>query len=254
MNWLARMEIDAGIARNEKIADNYAWHEKLWECFPGVPDKKRTEIGFITRIDPLEGAFRLWVLAKKKPVRPRWCSADGFSLNKIKSSFLSHRYYAFDLRANPVKTIVRRGPNGETLYQRAANGEIKLRVDGKPKRVQGNRVPLVKQEELRAWLFRKAEVRCKDKDTKEDVSGGFRIVEEKPLEISPMVESYFCKVNKKGGKKQVAFHGGVQFRGTLEVTDPEKFKETYQCGIGGAKGFGFGLLLLAPVKYNHNKP
>ncbi|MBA3028753.1 MAG: type I-E CRISPR-associated protein Cas6/Cse3/CasE [Desulfobacterium sp.] len=45
-----------------------------------------------------------------------------------------------------------------------------------------------------------------------------------------------------------AYHGGVQFRGTLEVTERGKFAQTYQSGIGGAKSFGFGLMLLAPVK------
>ena len=67
-------------------------------------------------------------------------------------------------------------------------------------------------------------------------------MEEKPLEIRPMVESHFRKKDLSG------YHGGVQFRGTLEVIDPERFIETYQSGIGSAKGFGFGLLLLAPVK------
>jgi CRISPR system Cascade subunit CasE len=57
-----------------------------------------------------------------------------------------------------------------------------------------------------------------------------------------MVENHFRK------KGQAGYHGGVQFRGTLEVTDPVKFAETYQSGIGSAKGFGFGMLLLAPVK------
>ena len=57
-----------------------------------------------------------------------------------------------------------------------------------------------------------------------------------------MVEHYFSK------KGQSGYHGGVQFRGALEVTDQEKFIETYQSGIGSAKGFGFGLLLLAPIK------
>jgi CRISPR system Cascade subunit CasE len=128
-----------------------------------------------------------------------------------------------------VKTIVQRGPNGETL----------LRTNGKRK--NGKRVPLVKSEELSAWLIHKGKVRCRDQKTGLDVPGGFRIVEEKPLEICPMVESRFRK------KGQVGYHGGVQFRGILEVTDPVKFVETYQSGIGSAKGFGFGLLLLAPV-------
>ena len=228
MSWLARLEVDAEIARTESIFDSYAWHKKLWEgCFPGEPDAKRD---FLTRIDLLEGAFRLWVLAKRRPVCPKWCSPDDFALNEIAPSFLSHRYYAFDLRANPVKAIVQRGPNGETL----------LRPNGK--RQCGKRVPLVKPEELQAWLVQKGKVRCRDQATGLEVPGGFRIVEEKPLEISPMVESHFRK------KGQSGYHGGVQFRGILEVIDRDRFIETYQSGIGSAKGFGFGMLLLAPVK------
>ncbi len=218
MSWLARLEVDAEIALAEGIRDSYDWHKRLWDCFPNVPDQKRTEIGFLTRIDTLERAFRLWVLAKRTPVCPKWCSPDGFALNEIADSFLTHRYYAFDLRANPVKTIVQRGSNGETLFR--ANGKRKC----------GKRVPLVKTEELRSWLDRKT------------ASGGFKIVEVKPLEIAPMVESHFYK------KGQSAYHGGVQFRGVLEVIDPMQFSKTYYTGIGSAKGFGFGLMLLAPIK------
>ena len=227
MSWLARLDVDAETARAEGISDSYAWHKRLWECYPDAPDAKRD---FLTRIDQLEGAFRLWILARRKPVRPQWCLPNGFAINEIAPSFLTHRYYAFDLRANPVKTIVQRGTNGETL----------LRSNGKRK--NGKRVPLVKPEELRSWLIRKGKVRCRDKGTGLDIPGGFRIIDEKPLEISPMVEAHFRK------KEQTGYHGGVQFRGTLEVTDPERFIETYQSGIGSAKSFGFGLLLLAPVK------
>ncbi|MGO9314499.1 MAG: type I-E CRISPR-associated protein Cas6/Cse3/CasE [Desulfobaccales bacterium] len=226
MSWLARLEVDAEIARAAGISDSYAWHKRLWECYPDAPDAKRN---FLTRIDQLERAFRLWILALREPMRPLWCPPAGFALKEIAASFLSHRYYAFDLQANPVKTIVQRGPNGETLWR--ANG----------KRKNGKRVPLVKPEELRAWLIYKGKVRCRDKDTGLDVPGGFRIVEEKPLEISPMVENHFRKKGESG------YHGGVQFRGILEVTDPGRFIETYHSGIGSAKSFGFGLLLLAPI-------
>ena len=227
MTWLVRMDVDAGTARTEKIWDNYGWHKRLWEdCFPGEPNKKRD---FLTRIDSLEGAFRLWILAARKPACPRWCSSGNFGLKEIAPSFLSHRYYAFDLRANAVKTIVKRGDNGETLYR--PNG----------KRKSGKRVPLVDQDELRSWLMRKGEARCRDQGTGQDISGGFRIVEEKPLEISPMIANYFRRKGKYG------YHGGVQFRGTLEVTDQEHFSKTYHAGLGSAKSFGFGLLLLAPL-------
>jgi len=68
MNWLARLDFDAEIARNLGIWDNYAWHKRLWEeCFPNAPDAKRD---FLTRIDRLENKFRIWILAQRKPQRP----------------------------------------------------------------------------------------------------------------------------------------------------------------------------------------
>lgn len=226
MNWLARLDVEAETAHAEEICDSYVWHKKLWDCFPNVPNAQRD---FLTRIDSLEGAFRLWVLSKSKPVCPQWCPTGGFALKQIAESFLSYRFYYFDVRTNPVKALVQRDESGQPL----------LWENGKRKR--GKRVPLVKSDELRAWLVRKGEVRCRDQETGQNVPGGFRLVEEKPLEISPMMESHFRK------KGQSAYHGGVQFRGTLEVTDRERFIETYQSGIGSAKGFGFGLLLLAPI-------
>ena len=93
----------------------------------------------------------------------------------------------------------------------------------------GKRVPLIDPDELRAWIVRKGE------------AGGFRIIEDKPIEIGPVVKSHFRK------KDHAACHGGVQFRGILEVIDRDTFVKTYRSGVGSAKGFGFGLLLLAPV-------
>ena len=230
MNFLARLDSYAQTAFAHRIYDNYAWHKRIWEdCFERAPEAKRD---FLTRVDHLEKTFRLWILAKRKPVQPPWCLPEHFSVKEVSSSFLSHRYYAFDLRANPTKCV----------DQQNANGNIVLRRNGK--RTKGKRVPIVKPDELRAWLLRKAQVRCYDEKAKVEIPGGFRIVEERSLEISPMVENHFRK------EEHTAYHGGVQFRGILEVTDHERFLETYQSGIGSAKGFGFGLLLLAPINLN----
>jgi len=232
MSWLVKMEIDSEVARREEIRDSYDWHKKLWACFPTDSSANRD---FLTRVDQLEGAFRLWVMGNRKPERPSWCSGDEFALKEIAPSFFSHRFYAFDLMANPIKVVLQQDEGGHPIM--TANG-------GRKKR---KRVPIVKQSELRDWLVRKGDARCKLRSG-EDVPGGFRILEGKPLEITPMVESYFRKKDKKTGKTHAAYHGGVQFRGTLEVTNQERFIETYQAGIGSAKSFGFGLFLLAPVK------
>jgi CRISPR system Cascade subunit CasE len=216
MSWLARMEFDTetvfkAFAGHDKSngygLDNYGLHRLLWRCFPGEPDRKRD---FLTRVDTLEGAFRLWVMSPSQPSCPDWCPLQSFTLKEIAPSFLSHRYYVFDLRANPSKCLVQRNERGE-------------------RKKNGKRVPLIDPDELRAWIVRKGE------------AGGFRIIEKTPLEIGPMIKSHFRK------KDHAACHGGVQFRGMLEVTDPNRFAETYHTGVGSAKGFGFGLLLLVPV-------
>ena len=223
MNWLARLDVDMEAVRSEGIFnDIYSWHKGLWKCFPGEPDAKRD---FLTRIDLFEGAFRFWVMAKREPVRPNWCPPDGFALKKISPSFLTHQYYAFDLQANPVRTIAQRDS-----------------------RKSGKRVPLVEDDQLKAWLIKRGNIRCREDKTGDDVPGGFRIVEERPIEISPMVESHFRKIDRRNGKIHAAYHGGVQFRGVLEITDQNAFIQTYQSGIGSAKSFGFGLFLLAPIQ------
>jgi len=175
-------------------------------------------------------------MGRRKPEMPDWCPDDSFFLKKIASAFLSHQFYTFDLKANPVKAVVQNDPS---------TGKPLLKADGKFKR--GKRVAITDKDELREWLARKGDVRCWDSKRKEIFPGGFQIVSEYPLEVSPMVESYFRKKDQKSGKTHTAYHGGVQFRGVLEVTDRERFIETYYSGVGSAKGFGFGLLLLAPV-------
>jgi CRISPR system Cascade subunit CasE len=230
MNWLARLDVDPQTAFAHQIFDNYSWHRRIWEdCFERAPDAKRD---FLTRIDHRERTYRIWILAKRKPIQPPWCPSSGFAVKEISPSFLSHRYYAFDLRANPTKCVDQKGPDGSKIMRQSA------------KRTKGKRIPIVKPEELRDWLFRKAQFRCRDEKMAMDIPSGFRVVEERPLEISPMVENHFRR------KNDFAYHGGVEFRGVLEVTDRERFVETYQAGIGSAKGFGFGLLLLAPINLN----
>ena len=227
MNWLARLEVDAEVIRRAGYSqDVYSWHKMLWGCYPDQPDASRD---FLTRIDPLEGGYRFWVLARRKPLRPEWCPAEGFGLKEIPPTFLSHRYYAFDLRANPIRAAIQKTPGGEPV------------LDAKGKLKRGKRVPLVQPDELKEWLAGKGRVRGRDPKTGIEVPGGFRLVAGRPLEISPMAEAHFSKKGHHG------YHGGVQFRGTLEVTNREEFIQTFQSGIGSAKGFGFGLLLLAPV-------
>lgn len=111
-------------------------------------------------------------------------------------------------------------------FQLCANPTVKRKRDG---RKNGTRTAIYDPEELTAWLARKAE------------QGGF-FVESDSLQISPPVNQPFYKGGKRGNHKR------VEFQGLLNVTDREKFKQSFRKGIGSAKAFGFGLLVLEPVQ------
>lgn len=91
------------------------------------------------------------------------------------------------------------------------------------------RLPLRTVEEQTAWLKRKGE------------QAGFAL-DESALRIMPEGREWFL-IESRG---QQGVHHAVEFEGVLRVTAPAQFQAAFKKGIGSAKGFGFGLLALAP--------
>jgi len=211
MSWLARIQIDYATAARHKLRDNYAWHRAMWEAFPRREDEDRS---FLFRVDVRDDGPEVLMLSHVEPACPDWCPSEGWSVKQIKPEFLGHRYYRFDLRANATRKVT------------------KLTGSGEPSK-NGRRAVISGEQELRAWLDRKAS------------QGGFRVVDDSSLVIDPRTDYHFRKGNASG------LHVGVRFRGTLEVTDPDCLKKTFCQGIGSAKAFGFGLLLLQPINLNN---
>ena len=205
MSWLVRMQLDKTALVQCSFRDSYAWHQALWECFPGTPDAKRD---FLIRMDWLTWGCRVYLLCLRNPVRPSWCPPDAWAVKSIPSSFLQHESYLFDLIANPTKKTSKYTP------------------DGKPCR-NGKRIALVGESPRREWLISKAEQHGFHLD------GNF-IVEEAGISC---FRRHSC----------IGTHVGVRFKGRLQVTDRERFIHAFYHGIGTAKGFGFGMLLLQPL-------
>jgi len=90
------------------------------------------------------------------------------------------------------------------------------------------RLAIYDETKLRAWLMRKA------------ASSGFA-VEPDMLEIGAPIDETFVKDGRRGK------HVAVNFTGVLRVTKREEFILCFNSGIGSAKGFGFGLLMLQPI-------
>lgn len=193
-----------------KFRDAYDWHQRAWECFRRRDGHKRD---FLTRLDWKKEtrSFHLLIVSPTEPTPPAWCPADCWRGPKpIPEGYFARNRYRFQLCANPTKKVAVQKPDGSF-------------------KKNSRRVPLSKREDLIAWIRRKGE------------QGGFS-VEEDSLRTIPRGREYFQKNGQRG------LHSAVEFQGVLAVTDPQKFHEAFTRGVGPAKAFGFGLLVIAPVR------
>ncbi len=209
MTHLTQVTLDIATASRLRLRDCYDWHQAVWKAFPGRDGQKRE---YLTRLDQRREGFRLLIVSPAQPVRPDWCPADAESwkTKEIPANFFTRHRYAFQLCANPTKKV------------------SKERADGSLTK-NGRRVPLGQREELAEWIKRKGD------------QGGFT-VDESALRTFSRGREYFEKNGQRG------LCSAVEFQGTLAVTDPAKFHEAFTRGIGSAKAFGFGLLVIAPIE------
>ncbi len=200
--------------KRQKLLDNYAWHQAAWDCFPGRPDDTRD---FLTRLDESPHSFRLLIVSAQPPTRPDWCPPEFWQSREIPPGYFQRTRYTFQLRANPTKKVI--NPDKPKV----------VRPDGRIDRNKNaRRVALRQPAELVAWLHRKA------------ATGGFA-VDADSLRVIPEGQDHFSNDHQHGA------HASVEFRGLLSVADPAKFHQTFVTGLGSAKAFGFGLLVIAPI-------
>jgi len=142
--------------------------------------------------------------------------------------------YAFQnarifLAANPeyrsMNFSFRSGENYR--FRVLANPTMKKSVRSSGKK-NGPRLGLIRREDQIGWLERKAN------------QHGFVLVNE-----SVTIESQGFSEGWKGSDSIKYF--SARFDGVLRVTDADKFAIAVREGIGSAKGFGFGLLSVAPA-------
>jgi CRISPR system Cascade subunit CasE len=206
--YLTQALIPADTAARVGLRDSYDWHQAVWKAFPGRDGQQRD---FLTRVDQKDCHHRLLIVSPIAPARPDWLpdGPEAWQTKPIPPDYFQHAGYRFQLRANPTKKITAFGQ------------------DGQPKK-NSRRVPLVSRNDLIDWLRRKGE------------AGGF-VVEERSLRILSGGREHFAKQGAQG------IHSSVDFQGVLRVTDRSRFHETFCKGVGSAKAFGFGLLVIAPV-------
>jgi CRISPR-associated protein Cas6/Cse3/CasE subtype I-E len=214
--WLTRAVITPRTLFARGIKDAYTWHQLVWQAFPGRDGQRRD---FLTRLDDKPCGTQLLIVSPSEPTRPDWLGgADTWETKPIPPAFFQARRYRFQLRANPTHKPVK-DKDGNYI------------ADAKKRK----RRAITGQAELAAWLRRKGE------------AGGFRLVESASLvtwsEVQPFEKRFPQGIQHRG------VHALVDFSGVIEITDPALFlAAVFAKGIGSAKAFGFGLLVIAPLQ------
>jgi CRISPR system Cascade subunit CasE len=199
------------------LADAYCEHQMLWQVFDADAD---TERDFLYRRDAHRGRPRYFVLSQRPPVNPlglwRIDPPKPFEPRLHQGQRL-----AFMLRANPV--VTRDGKRHDIVMDRKRQLNWKsLPVNERPP------LPELIPTAGLAWLRQRAD------------RHGFTFDDD-----AIRVEGYHQHRTRRSNR-DIRF-STLDFTGLLIVTHPDAFLQSLRQGIGPAKAFGCGLMLVRRV-------
>jgi len=200
--------------------NGYQAHQLVWHMFADHPARQRD---FIYRNETGNGTPIFYTVSEREPIG----NSEIWSVltKEYKPKLHSGQLLGFTLRTNPIRA--RRDENGKQYrHDVIMEAKLKLKKEGKD-----FDVPDIVQNNGLQWLEERA------------ITHGFRMVSN-----SVRVDGYQQhKFFKRKGNNPISL-STVDFNGILTVTEPDVFIE--KClykGIGPAKGFGCGLMLVRRV-------
>jgi CRISPR system Cascade subunit CasE len=204
----------------KNMGNSYNIHRLVWPLFSRGPDDKRS---FLYRQES-EGKLPTFYFVSEREPEDESALWD-IDVKQYDPILKSGQNLSFSLRANPI--VSKRDENGKQHRHDVVMDE-KIRINNE------NSVYSALSEIVQAkgveWLQKKAE------------KNGFLIDNDKARADGYRNHKFY----KPSGKHHVSFNT-IDFTGILTVTEPELFKQALFNGIGPAKGFGCGLLLVRPV-------
>lgn len=217
-------------AAHARALGPYEEHQWLWRFFPGQPEANRD---FLFCHREIEGASRYYLVSGRPPTSPD--AAWRVQTRDYAPALDSGTHLRFDLRANPVVTSQRDGKarrddvvmaeKKRLLRERGLQSWSQWQDDDKPQ------LHDLVHRACRHWLDRRAEPH------------GF-LVDGDALRV----DGYLTHSERRHlPRTQQLRFSTVDFSGVLTVADPERFRATLLRGIGPAKAFGCGLLLVRRV-------
>ena len=204
----------------------YLEHQWLWRFLPAPPGTARS---FVFRRRDVDGLPRFYVVSDREPVAPspHWQVQS----KAYAPSLAAGDRVAFDLRANPVVTT-------RNAAGKSARHDVVMQA----------KTPLLKAQKLARW----ADWHTPDRPALPDLVHGacsqwLRARCERlgiALDNEPLsIEGY----EQHRGKSGELRFSTVDFSGHLRVVDAAALRQALYDGVGHAKAFGCGLLLLRPI-------
>lgn len=221
-------------AAREWAVSAYAEHQWLWRFFPAAAGSPRD---FLFRRRDLDSFPRFYVVSKRRPqpIGEAW----RVQTREYAPMVAAGVRLSFELRANPV---VARSSEGRSQRHDVVMDRKKRLLqarglsrweDWKTDRVCENG-----QVDPRPKLYELVHSACSEWLARRSESSGIE------LDMSSLVVEAYQQHGGKGGQLHFST---VDFSGQLTVTDPVAFNRVLGEGIGRAKAFGCGLLLVKPA-------
>jgi len=204
--------------------DGYGIHRQIWDLFSDGPDRRRD---FLYRFETIDGLPAYYTVSEREPT-------DSSGLWEIHQKtynpkLISGDRLSFAVRVNPIRS--KRDESGRQ-HRHDVVMEEKRKVDFKklPDAKRPHVATLIQQAGM-AWI--------KSRESEY----GFTLDDS-----CTRADGYQQHKMLKGKSALPVKFSSLEFNGILRITDPERFIE--RClfeGIGPAKGFGCGLMLVRRV-------
>lgn len=229
MSVLSRVRIDLNGLDRETLFDvlnagAYSAHQLLWRLFPGCAEGRpflfRQEIEAEQgQTSASRGMPLFYVLSKVEPTP--LAGLLTLESRSFEPTLSAGERLAFRLRANP--TVARRTQQG-----RSSRSDVLM--DAKFAFDRSERKSTVCQQAMdeaaHHWLATRAE------------SNGFKLI------VEPFVSGYRQHELRKTTKGKPIRFSSVDYEGVIEVEDADRLVAGLNHGIGRAKAFGCGLMLI----------
>jgi len=226
--FISRAQLRREVIKNPDIprlmGSEYQVHRMVWDLCTDSPTRSRD---FLYRYRDDQGVPSFIIVSSRELSDPR-CMFR-IETKPYSPVIRKGQHLQFSLRANPVRT--KRDENGrQHRHDVVMESKTRLKEGAVPKDKWPGLAEIVQIEGF-VWLSMKGE------------SYGFSF-----REGDVRVENYISREFVKPGRKKPVRFSTIDFEGLLTVTDAELFLHALCNGIGSAKGFGCGLLMVRPVR------